>query len=43
MKNFIWGVIFGIVLATIGVDGVLRWVDVGVNKTQSFVKELDSE
>jgi integral membrane sensor domain MASE1 len=36
--NFFLGVIFGIVLATVGAQGVARWVDKGVGavKTQAI-------
>jgi len=42
MKNFLLGMLFGVVVTTIGVDGLFRWVDVGVTKTQEIVTKLDS-
>ena len=41
MKTFIYGTIFGIVLATIKVDGVVKLLDHGVVALQQFVTELD--
>jgi hypothetical protein len=43
MKNFILGIVFGIVLTTIGVDGVIRWIDIAVSKTQNVVENIDAE
>ena len=37
--KFIYGVIFGIVIATVGFSGVARMLDNGVNK----VKEVTAE
>lgn len=37
--NFIVGVIFGIVVATIGFSGVARVVDKGVDSVKSVAKE----
>lgn len=42
MKNFLLGMLFGIILTTIGVDGLFRWVDVGVTKTQEIVSKMDT-
>ena len=39
MKNFIFGTIFGIVVATVGFSGIARMLDNGVNK----VKEVSQE
>ena len=39
MKNFIYGAIFGIVVATIGFRGVARLLDTGVNKVKNTVQE----
>ena len=38
--NFIVGVIVGIVLATVGVSGVARYIDQGVNQTQAIVRSV---
>jgi hypothetical protein len=38
--NFIVGVIVGVVLATVGVSGVIRYVDLGVNQTQAIVRSV---
>lgn len=39
MKTFIFGTIFGIVVATVGFSGIARMLDNGVNK----VKEVSVE
>ena len=39
--NFILGVIFGIIVSTIGFSGVARMLDSGVNTTKSVVKQVD--
>jgi hypothetical protein len=39
--NFILGVIFGIVVSTIGFSGVAKMLDSGVNTTKSVVKQID--
>ena len=39
--NFIVGVIFGIVLATVGAQGVARWVDAGVNAVKHQAVQID--
>ena len=36
--NFIVGVMVGILLATVGVSGVIRYVDQGVDQTQAIVR-----
>ena len=38
--NFIVGVMVGILLATVGVSGVIRYVDQGVDQTQSIVRSV---
>jgi hypothetical protein len=39
--NFVLGVVFGIVLATVGAQGVARWVDKGVNAVKSQAVQLN--
>jgi hypothetical protein len=39
MKNFIFGTVFGIVIATIGFSGVARLLDSGVNKVKTIAHE----
>jgi hypothetical protein len=39
MKNFILGLIFGIVISGSGVNGIIRMVDSGVNKVKSIAQE----
>lgn len=39
MKNFMYGTIFGIVIATVGFSGVARLLDNGVNKVKQTVQE----
>ena len=39
MKNFMYGTIFGIVIATVGLSGVARLLDNGVNKVKQTVQE----
>ena len=38
--NFIVGVIVGIVLATVGVSGVARYIDQGVDQVQAIVRSV---
>lgn len=38
--NFILGVVFGIVLATIGAQGVAKWVDKGVSVVKQQATQL---
>jgi hypothetical protein len=38
--NFIVGVIVGVVLATVGVSGVARFIDQGVDQTQALVRAV---
>lgn len=40
MRNYIAGVITGIVIATVGITGVMRMLDTGVHKVQSVAKEV---
>lgn len=39
MKNFIYGTIFGIIIATVGFSGVARLLDSGVDKVKQTVTE----
>jgi hypothetical protein len=39
--NFVLGVIFGIVVSTIGFSGVAKMLDSGVNTTKSVVKQIE--
>lgn len=39
MKTFIIGVIFGIVLCTVGLSGIAKIFDNGVSKVQQVTKE----
>lgn len=39
MTNFIVGVIFGIVLATVGATGIAKIVDRGVDHTKVIIQE----
>lgn len=39
MKTFIAGTIFGLVIATVGIGGIMRMVDNGVSKVQEVSKE----
>lgn len=43
MKNFLIGVVFGIVVATVGFGGIAKLLDNGVNKTKSIVQEQVKE
>jgi hypothetical protein len=38
--KFIAGVIVGMVIATVGVSGVARLIDHGVNQTQALVRSV---
>ena len=40
MKNFVFGVIFGLVLATVGFSGIARIMDRGVDTLKSQSQEL---
>jgi hypothetical protein len=39
MTNFIAGIIFGIVIATVGFSGISKILDGGVNKVKEVVQE----
>lgn len=39
MKGFILGTIFGILLCTVGMSGIARMFDRGVEQVQSLAKE----
>lgn len=39
MMNFIVGVIFGIILATVGATGIAKIVDRGVDHTKVIIQE----
>jgi hypothetical protein len=39
MKNFIFGTIFGIVVATVGFSGIARMLDNGIQKTKEIAVE----
>ncbi len=39
MKAFIAGTVFGIVLCTVGLSGIAKIFDNGVNKVQQVTKE----
>ena len=39
MKTFIFGTIFGIVIATVGFTGIARMLDNGINKTKEIAVE----
>lgn len=43
MNNFIYGTIFGIIIATIGFGGVAKLLDNGVNKVKETVQEAASK
>lgn len=38
--NFIIGVIFGIVLATVGASGMAKWIDKGVGVVKQEASQL---
>lgn len=40
MRNFVFGTIFGIIIATVGFTGVARMLDNGVNKVKTQSQEL---
>ena len=40
MKNFIIGVVFGLVLSAVGFSGIAKILDVGVDKVKSTSQEL---
>jgi len=39
MKGFVLGIIFGIVICTVGFDGIAKILDSGVAKVQEVSKE----
>lgn len=39
MKDFAIGVIFGIIICTVGISGITKIVDNGIDKLQSVAKE----
>lgn len=39
MKTFIAGTIFGMVIATVGIGGMMRMLDNGVQKVQEVSKD----
>ena len=39
MKTFLIGVIFGIVIATVGFSGIAKIMDNGINKTKEIAVE----
>jgi hypothetical protein len=39
--NFLLGVIFGIVLATVGASGVAKWVDKGVGAVKNQAIQMN--
>ena len=39
MKTFLIGVIFGIVIATVGFSGIAKMMDNGINKTKEIAVE----
>lgn len=39
MKAFVAGTVFGILICTVGVSGIARILDNGVNKVQEVSKE----
>ena len=40
MKNFIYGTILGIIVATVGFTGITRMRDTAVDKTKATATEL---
>jgi hypothetical protein len=39
MKSFIFGTVFGIIVATVGFSGIARMLDNGVEKTKAIAVE----
>ena len=39
--NFILGMIFGIIVATVGFQGIAKVLDSGVGKTKSVVEKIE--
>jgi hypothetical protein len=40
MKNFFFGAVFGLILATVGFSGIARMLDVGVDKIKTQSVEM---
>ena len=40
MKNFVFGTIFGLILATVEVSGIIRMLDKGVDTVKTQSQEL---
>lgn len=40
MKTFIYGTVFGIIVATVGFTGIARMMDKAVDKTKQTAAEL---
>ena len=40
MRNFVLGIVFGLVVATVGFSGLARMFDKGVHSIQQTSKEL---
>ncbi len=40
MRNFIYGTVFGIVVASVGFSGIARIMDKAVDKTKATATEL---
>jgi len=40
MKNFVFGTIFGLILATVGVSGIVKMLDKGVDTVKTHSQEL---
>ena len=39
MKNFLLGIIFGIVVATVGFSGIAKLLDNGIDKVKTITQE----
>ncbi len=39
MRNFLFGTVFGIVIATVGFGGIARMLDNGIEKTKAIAVE----
>ncbi len=39
MKNFLFGTVFGIVVATVGFSGITKMLDNGIEKTKAIAVE----
>lgn len=39
MKNFLFGTVFGIVVATVGFSGIAKMLDNGIEKTKAIAVE----